>query len=128
VRASIAVGWLVVVSGLSLFTLAALLWSWRRRRRRTRKAVALDLVEVITQPPQQMAELISKASDAELCDLWQRSGQEIQHAALPTTLSWYVTLRRSLLDELEHRDPRVVDSWLAAGPNSEDLPTYLHRR
>jgi hypothetical protein len=104
------------------------LWWRRRRKSRAREGLSLDLVEVITQPPARMAQLVHLASDAELCSLWERSGTEIRHVHSPTTLAWYVTLRRSLLVELERRDPRVVDSWLAAGPDSRDLPAYLHRR
>jgi hypothetical protein len=104
------------------------LWWRRRRKSRARDGLSLDLVEVITQPPARMAQLVHLVSDAELCSLWERSGTEIRHVHSPTTLAWYVTLRRSLLVELERRDPRVVDSWLAAGPDSRDLPAYLHRR
>jgi hypothetical protein len=117
----------VVVPFVVWFALLAVWWR-RRKRSRTREGLALDLVEVITQPPARMAQLVHRASDAELCSLWERSGTEIRDAHSPTTLAWYVTLRRSLLVELEQRDPRVVESWLAAGPDSRDLPAYLHRR
>jgi hypothetical protein len=123
--------WLAVVAvTVPLVAWVVLLtWWWRRRgKTRARHGIALDLVEVITQPPQQMAQLVHRASDEELCSLWERSGQEIRLVQSPVTMSWYVTLRRSLLHELEERDPRLVESWLAAGPKSGDLPTYLHRR
>lgn len=122
----IAVG---VIALPFLVWIALLAYWWRRRRNnRARHGLALDLVEVITQPPSEMAQLMRSASDADLCGLWERSGTEIRKVKSATTLAWYVTLRRSLLTELEQRDPRVVSTWLAAGPDSRDLPAYLRRR
>lgn len=120
----LAVGGLVVV-----LLIAVVLSRIVRRRRRGRTvtvaAAGTRLGDVIGTARARRA-LVRNATDLELCELWDRSGREIETVRLASSLEWDADLRRDILDELTARNPAAVESWLAERPDSDPGP-YLRR-
>ncbi|NED96920.1 hypothetical protein G1H11_16560 [Phytoactinopolyspora alkaliphila] len=76
-------------------------------------------------PPHVVKPAIARASNEQLCEIWQRSGVELRQAYLPATIAAHADLRHMVLDEMQRRDPEAFDRWLADRPHQCDPRTYL---
>lgn len=113
-------GWFVTV----FFTLAGAGATLLRRRDRQRPRGNTAGV-LVNQSAHSVQASLARASNDELCELWEQSVREIRRAYLPSTVSSYAGLRAMLLDELIRRDPRGVQRWLAGEPDRRDPRVYL---
>lgn len=110
--------------GTVFFTLAAaaavLLRRHNSQHRKTTTAGVL-----VNQSAHTVRTTLTRASNDELCELWDQSVKEIRRAYLPSTVTSYADLRGMLLDELIRRDPLGVQRWLAEQPDQRGPRVYL---
>jgi MFS family permease len=107
-----------------LLLLAVALWAWRARRQLTRSSVAVaDAVvpersSAVSEPPPDADGLTTP----ELCRAWQRSYLALIDVPEGPVREDIAAWRRSLLDELERRDPIGFDKWLRDGARAGSDP------
>lgn len=70
----------------------------------------------------ELAKAITRASDAQLADLWRRSADVLAHSHHPAATMRYVEIRRLILDEAERRAPDLLTTWLTEDPRADNLP------
>lgn len=68
-----------------------------------------------------------RLSDTELCGAWRRSTVRLQWVRTASERLELTVLRGKYLDELERRDPRGFQNWLATSPGASSNP-YGHLR
>jgi hypothetical protein len=128
----LGVAMLMLVLGLGWFPLFATITAWLLaillRDEECSAAEPHDTVDVTVlagAPPQLMQSAVARASNEQLCEMWQRSGAELRRAYLPATITAHAGFRQVVLDEMQRRDPEAVDRWLADRPDQRDPRTYL---
>lgn len=111
-----------------LLLLAVALWAWRARRYLTSSSVAgagpdarpvvPERSSTVSEPPPDTAALTTP----ELCRAWQRSYLALIDVPEGPVREDIAAWRRSLLDELERRDPVGFDKWLRDGARAGSDP------
>jgi hypothetical protein len=146
--ALVAVGSLVPPAAFGLALVAAATSPWvvqwlgrkRHRRRRgsaapsaapdrgapsaTERPVDADAAEVPVELPSKVQQL----SLSELCDAWRRSFLALKAVVTVEDRLHVVACRTLYLDEMERRNPRGLQEWLAAGARAAGVPDRYLRR
>ncbi|MDQ3615775.1 MAG: hypothetical protein M3393_03960 [Actinomycetota bacterium] len=91
---------------------------------------ALDLAPTVTDEPALAMPMTSAVlvasvvplSDRELCRAWRASFDALQTANSARSWEQIVALRQVYLDEIERRNPCVLNAWLASEPRAAGSP------
>jgi hypothetical protein len=116
---TVTLGWFPLFAGLIGWLVMRLV------RQSPRRFTAPNVSVLAGQPDDVVEPVLYRASNAELCQLWEQSSRAVRSAYLPASISSHVRLRQALLEEMERRDPEAVDRWLSDRPDQLDPRTYI---
>lgn len=74
------------------------------------------------EPLQEVPAPIECLSNAELCLAWRRSYTALTKAATTSERLEVVSLRQRYIEEMDRRNPRAMESWLASGARAASAP------